>query len=270
MLPKSNLHTHTIYVDGRDTPEEMIRAAVSLGFHTLGFSEHGYAPYDDCSMAPEDEPGYREEILRQRALWKDRIYIGLGYEHDWLHPSDLSLYDYSIESVHYVRAQGGLFCVDRSRACLEAAVRELFSGDPYAMCRAYFRTVCESCQGSAAQVLGHIELVMKFNERRDLFDDDDPRYLKYALEAAECAARSGKLVEINTGAIAKGYRTRPYPGVAMLRRIKDCGGRVILSSDCHNSDFLDCGFPEAASLARACGFETAWMLKGPELVEYAL
>ena len=84
------------------------------------------------------------------------------------------------------------------------------------------------------------------------------------------AARSGRLVEINTGAMAKGYRTAPYPGTAMLRRIRACGGRVLLSSDCHNADYLDFGFAEAAELARACGFKTAWEYRGHRPVEYPL
>ena len=75
------------------------------------------------------------------------------------------------------------------------AIRKYFGGDPYALCRAYFDTVCQSIQGTGADILGHIELVMKFNEARDLFDDADPRYLGPALECAELAARSGRLIE---------------------------------------------------------------------------
>ena len=111
---------------------------------------------------------------------------------------------------------------------------------------------------------------MKFNEVRDLFNDADSRYLGPALECAELAARSGRLVEVNTGAIARGYRTQPYPGEAMLRRIAECGGRIIFTSDCHNSDYLDCAFGEAAQLARACGFKSAWEYRGNEAVEYKL
>ena len=138
------------------------------------------------------------------------------------------------------------------------------------MCRDYFRTVCESIEGTGAQVLGHIELVMKFNEARDLFDDADPRYLGPALEAAELAARSGKLVEVNTGAIARGYRSEPCPGRAMLTRVREAGGRILLSSDCHDARLLDCGFDRAAALARACGFRTAWEYRGGEAAEYEL
>ena len=267
---RSNVHSHTSFVDGRDTAEEMTQAALALGFHTLGFSEHGHADYDDCSMAPEQESEYRAEIRRLRAKYAGQIHILLGYEHDWFSPVNVADYDYYIESVHYLPADGGYWSVDWTRPKLEAAIARHYGGDPYAMCRDYFRTVCESNEGTGAAILGHIELVMKFNEKRDLFDDADPRYLGPALECAELAARSGRLVEINTGAIARGYRTQPCPGPAMLRRVAECGGRILLTSDCHNRDFLDCGFAEAAGLARACGFRTAWEYRGADAVEYPL
>ena len=266
----SNVHTHTTFSDGRDSAEEMARAALKLGFHTLGFSDHGHADYDACSMPLAIEPRYRAEIRELRAQYAGQIEILLGYEHDWLSPADVSEYDYYIESVHYVRKGDALWCVDWKREFLEDAARELYGGDMYALCRDYFRTVCDSIEGTHADILGHIELVMKFNEARDLFDDADPRYLGPALECAELAARSGRLIEINTGAVAKGYRTQPYPSAAMLRRIRECGGRVMLSSDCHNSDLLNCAFEESAALARSCGFKTAWEYRGAEAVEFSL
>ena len=270
IITRSNIHSHTTFVDGRDTAEEMVRAALALGFHTLGFSEHGHADYDDCSMSLAQEPKYRAEIRRLKAKYADELYILLGYEHDWLSPADVSEYDYWIESVHYVSSNGALFCVDNTRRMLTDASRDLYGGDMYALCRDYFRTVCQSIEGTNADILGHIELVMKFNEARDLFDDADPRYLGPALECAELAAHSGRLVEVNTGAIARGYRTQPYPGATMLRRIAECGGRIIFTSDCHNSDYLNCAFGEAAQLARVCGFKSAWEYRGSELVEYTL
>ncbi len=267
---KSNVHSHTTFSDGKNTAEEMVQAALALGFHTLGFSEHGPADYDDVAMPAERAGAYRAEVERLRKVCAGRIRLLLGLEHDWLSPAELSGYDYWIESVHYVRRNGRLWCVDWDRQRLEAARDDLYGGDIYALCRDYFRTVCESIQATGAQILGHIELIMKFNEARDLFDDADPRYLKSALECATLAAESGRLIEINTGAVAKGYRSVPYPGEAMLRRACEAGGRVIVTSDCHNRVLLDSHFAEAAALARACGFKTAWEYRGTEQIEYPL
>ena len=121
MTPRSNIHTHTTYADGRDMPEDMLQAALWLGFHTLGFSEHGHADYDDCSMPAEVEPVYRAEILRLRDRYAGQIDVLLGYEHDWLTPYPADRYDFVIESVHYVRAGDALVCVDESRPILENA-----------------------------------------------------------------------------------------------------------------------------------------------------
>lgn len=269
-IPRSNVHSHTTFADGKNTAEQMVLAAIGRGFHTLGFSEHGHADYDACSMSPEQEPEYRAEVLRLREKYAGQLKILLGYEHDWFSPMDATAYDYYIESVHYLPGGDGYWSVDWTRAKLEEAIARYYGGDPYAMCRDYFRTVCRSIEGTGAAILGHIELVMKFNERRDLFDDGDPRYLGPALECAELAARSGRLIEINTGAIARGYRTQPYPGPAMLGRICECGGRILLTSDCHDADYLTCGFAEAAALARSCGFRAAWEYRGLTPVEYPL
>ena len=266
----SNVHSHTTFSDGRDTAEEMVRAALALGFHTLGFSEHSPASYDDCGILRDREQEYHAEVRRLKEKYAGQINLLLGIEHDWFSPPFRPEYEYSIESVHYLKKPDGYFSVDWTRPKLEAAIEAHYGGDPYALCRDYFRTVCESIEGTRSEIIGHIELVMKFNEARDLFDDSDPRYLGPALECAELAARSGRLVEINTGAIARGYRTAPYPGEAMLRRVRECGGRIILTSDCHNSDFLDCDFGEAAALARACGFRTAWEYRGNQPAEYQL
>ena len=53
---KQNLHTHSIFCDGKDTIEEMTLEAISKGFDILGFSGHGYLSIDDGSM--RDTKGY--------------------------------------------------------------------------------------------------------------------------------------------------------------------------------------------------------------------
>ena len=269
MIPLSNIHTHTTFSDGRDTAEEMVSRALALGFHTLGFSDHGFCVHDDGCMSPEAEAAYRAEVLRLRGQYSGSIGILLGYEHDALGPWPEHPYDYVIESVHFVRKGGEVWAVDYSRHRFEAALRDIYGGDVYAMCRDYFRAVCESC-ASPAGILGHMDLVTKFNEARDLFDDADPRYIRCAMEAADCAADSGKLIEVNSGAVARGYRTQPYPGEAILRRLAQRRAPVIVTSDCHDRRYLDCNFAGSVALLRACGFKSACQYHGNTLEEYAL
>ena len=47
MLNKQNLHIHSTYADGKDTPEEIIQEAIKRGYDSIGFSEHSFMPFSD-------------------------------------------------------------------------------------------------------------------------------------------------------------------------------------------------------------------------------
>ena len=59
----SNIHTHTTFSDGKNTPEEMIERAKELGFVSLGFSDHSETVFDPhYCMASEKYSLYRSKI----------------------------------------------------------------------------------------------------------------------------------------------------------------------------------------------------------------
>lgn len=253
MLPKSNLHTHTTYSDGKNTPEEMVQAALERGFVLLGFSDHGYTPHDPAAMSLEDEARYRAEIRALQAKYAGQIEILLGYEHDFSMPdADLTPYDYVIESVHFLEHGGKYLSVDHTEEQLRWMIDNWYDGDPYRMARAYFDTVCRSIMTIDAQIVGHIGLITKFNEGNRMFDAEDPRYLNPAKEALRCAVERNMLVEINTGAMSRGYRSEPYPGATLLAALYDMGGQTIYSSDCHRAEWLDYAYEQAGPAANCC------------------
>ena len=59
----TNFHTHTVFCDGKNTPEEMVLSAIEKGFTALGFSGHGLTSFDP-GYCLRDTAGYRAEILR--------------------------------------------------------------------------------------------------------------------------------------------------------------------------------------------------------------
>lgn len=254
-------HAHTSFCDGKDAPEAMVRAALDRGFVSLGFSGHGAAAYDDAAMSPENERRYRAEVRRLQEVYKGRLEILLGQEHDALSAYADYPYEFLIESVHYIPVQGVKRCVDWSAARTEETVWKYFGGDPYAYTRAYFETCARAYEASPAQIVGHLDLVTKFNEGFRQFDETDPRYLGPALEALSCAVRRDMVVELNTGAIARGYRTSPYPGPALLRRLWELGGRVMVNSDCHDAGFLTFWYAEAAAYLQTLGFRSVVTLR---------
>ena len=64
-----NLHTHTVFGDGKNTAEEMVLGAIRAGCGSLGFSEHSPLPpeADPDRYTMANVPAYRQEILRLRA-----------------------------------------------------------------------------------------------------------------------------------------------------------------------------------------------------------
>ena len=73
---------------------------------------------------------------------------------------------------------------------------------------------------------------------------------------------AGKIFEVNTGAISRGWRTAPYPSRWALEQLKRRSARVTISSDSHSTDTVDCAFGQAQALLRACGFEEIWAFDG--------
>ena len=260
MLPRSNAHTHTIFSDGKNTPEEIVQAALKKGFISLGFSDHGVCTLDGDGM--RDETGYCAEIECLKSKYADQIEIALGCEHEALtNDADLSLFDCIIESVHFLYKDGVYTPVDVTADILKKAINRDYGGDPYAMCRDYFDRVNRSIDGTKADVLGHLDVITGVNETGPLVDHTDTRYTKYANETVALAAERGIIVEINSGAMSRGYRSAPYPYSEQLRLLHELGGKITITSDCHSADCIDFGFDKSIEIAESAGFTESWIWK---------
>ncbi len=265
MFPQ-NLHTHTIFSDGKNTPEEMALGAIRAGCRSLGFSEHSPMPAaadaDGWSMEAARETAYRAEVLRLRGAYQDRLEIFLGLELDADSPAPELPYDYLIGSVHGIWRDGCYLSIDASAEEFVRNVREHFGGNCYAFAAACFEREAAFLPRCGCQIVGHFDLVTKFNEGGRFFDESDPRYVRAALEALEAVMERDVIFEVNTGAISRGYRTAPYPAPFLLRAIRERGGRVCITSDTHSDGTVACAFSQAAELAASCGFREAWVLTG--------
>lgn len=232
---RKDYHTHTVFSDGKNTPEEMVLAAIAAGMTELGFSDHSYTAYDESYCMPKDRIGeYRREIARLREKYRGNIKILCGIEQDYYSDEPTDGYDYVIGSVHAVKAGDTYLSVDESAPVQKAAVEQYFGGDYYAFAEAYFSTVANVVEKTGADIIGHFDLAAKFS----LFDEQDPRYIRAWQAAIDALLKTGKPFEINTGAISRGYRTVPYPNPDMIDYIRQRGGKFILSSDSHRTDTL--------------------------------
>lgn len=239
----ANLHTHTIYCDGKDTPEELVQRAIELGFVALGFSGHEYSVHDeDFCMTKEATREYIHEVLRLKAAYEEQITIYLGIERDYFGAIDSVPYDYVIGSLHYVEKDGVLMTVDYTEEIMQKNVETYFGGNYRAYVERYYEIIADVVEKTGAKIVGHFDLITKFNEGNKYFDEEAQWYKNAALRALRKVAENKPIFEINTGAMARGYRSRPYPADFLLEEIDRLGCSVILSSDCHDKRDLDYGF----------------------------
>ena len=235
----TDLHVHTLFSDGRNTPEEMVLAAIEKGLTTIGISDHSYISFDTgWFMEKEKIPEYRAEIARLKEKYRGRIEVLCGIEQDYWTEIPAVGYDYVIGSVHYVYKDGVHLPVDAAREIQVRAVNEHFSGDFYAYAEAYFELVGDVVRVTNADIIGHFDLVSKFNEDGTLFDEQHPRYRAAWQKAADRLLATGKTFEINTGAMFRGCRTQPYPNREMRAYLSERGARVIRNGDCHRTEAI--------------------------------
>ena len=73
----ADLHTHTVFSHGKGTPEDNIKAAISLGLSKIAISDHSYK---HAFYGIRDLEGYVETILGLKEKYKDKIDVLLGIE----------------------------------------------------------------------------------------------------------------------------------------------------------------------------------------------
>ncbi len=185
-----DLHMHTTYCDGQDSAEAMVRSAVEKGLICAGISGHSFTPHDTSyCMSREGTLNYIDEISGLKVKYAGSIRLLLGIELDRYADTDLTPYDYMIGSVHYLfsgegkkKWNGNMEAlrkyedwsdVDSSPddLCRFAFGKEGSSGDPAEIrevmtdiAKLYFDTVGEIVTATDCDIIGHFDLLTKFNE----------------------------------------------------------------------------------------------------------
>ena len=259
MSHKQNLHVHTTFCDGKDTPEEMINEAIARGFDSLGFSMHSRVPYSPMIITDERIEAYKREIIRLKDVYKDKLKIYLGVEHDYYSSSSPSGFEYNLIAVHYLKTKNGICGFDRSLEATVKYINDNFDGDGMAFAKRYYETVAICADKEKFDIIAHIDLVTKNNEIGKFFDTSSKEYIGYAYDAIDALRGKVPFFEVNTGAVARGYRSEHYPQMEILKRLHECGFGATISTDCHNKAYLDFQFDEARELLLSAGFKSKFI-----------
>ena len=250
-----NLHTHSTFCDGNDDCEATVQKAIEIGFTSLGFSGHSHCDYikSKSSMTKENTLAYKKEIARLQEKYKEKIEIFCGLEFDQYSDDDRQGYDYIIGANHYLKLGSEFVGFDRNAETVRGVINDYFGGDGLRFAKEYYRQLAELPNYGNFDIVGHFDLIAKNCELATLFDESSKQYRAYALDCLYALKEKIPVFEINTGAMARGYRTTPYPNPFILEAMAKAGVGIVLGSDCHDKEFLACGFDKSIELCKACG-----------------
>ena len=258
----STVHSHTTYCDGKNTPAEMAEAAYKLGFLSYGFSAHSHLPYKNgYAIKMEKEKLYREEIQKLKNQYKGKMEILLGLELDADSLSPDFNYDFLISSVHQLHVGKNWYEIDYTKSRFEECMAAF--GGIYNMLKNFYDTTVTAALRDNIDIVGHIDLVGKFNENKEYFDPSDKEYQDLVFGAIDTIMekRPHIVFEINTGAIPRGYRTTPYPDIPVLKYLVKKGARLMINSDTHAVGTLDYAYDKAIEHLKNAGANKVYRLR---------
>ena len=235
----SNLHAHTFYCDGKNNAEDYILTAIEKGFTSVGLSGHSFTKFDtEYCMSEKGTLEYLKELKNLKEKYKDKIQVYIGIEADFYSGFNPKLdknlgLDYRIGSVHYVKdkVKDKYYCVDNTPEILAYAIENYDNGDEKSLICAYYDNIIEMIHTQKPDILGHLDLVRKFNGNGKYFDENSEWYNKKVDEVLGEISKTDVIVEINTGGISRGWTKTPYPSAFILKKILSKNIPITLSSD---------------------------------------
>jgi histidinol-phosphatase (PHP family) len=262
---KTNYHSHSSYCDGEGRLEEYVQHALAQHLQALGFSGHAPLPFPNAwTMDDEDLSLYLSEIRRLKDQYKDKIELYTGLEIDYLdkthnpaHPNYGALaLDYKIGSVHMLPdpKDGQYYGLDGPIDELEHLINKVYSGSTKEMVKDYYRQIQHMTRIGGFDFIGHFDLVKKHNRQLQLFSEKENWYREAVSSALDTIAASGLIVEVNTGAISRGYTDEPYPSPWILQMCFEREIPITLNSDAHKPSWVSFGFEDALKIIREAGY----------------
>ena len=264
----SNYHSHCTFCDGRSTPEDFVKFAISHGFRAYGFSSHSPLPFETFwNMSKDDMPEYLEEINRLKEKYAGQLEIYTSLEIDYLdetyNPSiayfqELPL-DYRIGSIHFLPlsehlSEDNMVCIDGAFADYKDSVDRYFEGKISKLVTRYFDSTLKMIEAGGIDIVGHMDKIYMNGHKCEGFSFNADWYQKPFNAELDLIAQKELMVEVNTKNLIK--KQQIFPRKEYLGLLKNMNIPVMVNSDCHYPDLVNDGRSEAFEILKEIGFRT--------------
>ncbi|KAI3318691.1 histidinol phosphate phosphatase H [Xylariaceae sp. AK1471] len=283
----------------KDELEDIIKHAISLGYTTLGLTEH--MPRTELQdLYPEelDDPevslaalgprhiAYLTEAQRLRALYAPQISLLIGFEGEWLRPAyesligDLAAHpaiDYFIGSLHhvngvpidydkayYARAMASATTTggsenSSSSSSSKTGLTETEAGEEK-MYERYYDQQFEMLVALRPRVVGHFDLIRLMSADPGRDVQRWPGVWERIERNLTFVSSYGGWLECNSSALRKGL-AEPYPCKVIAEKWLSLGGKFTLSDDSHGIAQVGTNYGRALDFLSSLDVTTLWTLR---------
>ena len=251
-----NHHTHSTFCDGSNPPVDYVKTALEQDFSVLGFSSHAPLPFENTFALRDDKVDeYRQTIRSLSYEYAGRLEIYLSMEIDYI-PGVIEDFGYWIKRANLDYVIGGVhllvppdnerlwFIDGPKRETFDEGLMNLFGGDARLAVQTYFDQMNRMITEQAPDVIAHFDKIKMHNQER-FFSVNDKWYLDMLFESLDLAKEKGCILEVNTRGIYKGRSNELFPNLTALKRVKELGIPVTISSDAHAPEDLSKEYPLA-------------------------
>lgn len=268
-MNRSTFHSHSCFDDGYDELETYIISAIAKGFKVFGFSAHAPVIFDsDWNMKQERFEEYIQTIEVLKKKYKDSIEIYTGLEADyypgctdWRVKNGI---DYTIGAIHFIKNDetGVYMPLDGNREEFEDTLKNGFDNDVQSLVGAYYSQIRDMLLKMPPNIIAHLDVIKKNNNYGKYFNEDDDYYRDEVLKTLDIISLSNTIIEVNTGGIARGYLSEPYPSKWILESCLDMDIPIMVNSDSHHPNYIDFYYEETYDILKTIGFTSQRILIG--------
>lgn len=250
-LLDAHIHTANSY-DGHHSAMRMCEAAVKKGIRSLTFTDH-------CEVDIFKEGNFETamkhsavEAAKSKSAFTGVLLVNIGielgqpcYDVETAERiiSDFG-YDQVIGSIHNLRGEKDFYFIEDYKKI-----------DVYSTLNEYFDEILTMIEWGKFDVLAHLDYPLRYAVGEQKIDVDMSRFSKKTDEVLKLLAEKEIALEINTSGLRQAIG-RTLPGVEMLRRYKQLGGKMIsIGSDAHMEEHVGAGVEETMTIAKDCGFD---------------
>ncbi len=236
---------HSLFSDGAETAEQMVVTAIDKGLKQISFTDHMPLPFETPYCLDIDRlEEYRQTVKDLSKQYAGILSIRLGLEMEYIpdnehwikNISDME-WDHLTISIHTLMKDGLPLLVNGTRKEFDNLLFQGYGGNIRKLCTAYYDMLQTACQTDWFDIVGHLDVVKKFNNGQRLFDETDRWYRPMVLKTLDIIAEQKMKLEINTAGIDHPVG-QVYPSPWIIREAGKRNIQLVLGSDAHSAKNL--------------------------------